>query len=372
MRALLLAGAAFIAAPLSAQDHSAHGAEEAPQEMDHCAMSHLPPEDCPTNNDKTEDHSGHDEMRHSAHEAEKPEEMDHCAMGHLPPEKCPPKVEGVALEAADHSAVDHSAHGAGDERSAPGAAPEAALPLRALEGPRHAADAIWGEDAMAPARRQLAEENGGMRTGMLLIERLEARVGAESHSEDGYLWDTQAWYGGDLNRLVIKSEGEGEFGGSVEDAELQALYSRAISPFFDLQAGVRLDVEPETRGHAVIGVQGLAPYMFHVDGALFLSDRGDLTARIEGEYDQKITQSLILQPRIELEMSAQDIPERAIGAGITKIEPGLRLRYEIVPEFAPYFGVEYEAKLGETADIAKAAGKNPDGLKVLFGLRAWF
>ena len=105
---------------------------------------------------------------------------------------------------------------------------------------------------------------------------------------------------------------------------------------------------------------------------MFLSDRGDITARIEGEYDQRITQLLIIQPRIEVELAAQDIPERDIGAGLTKIEPGLRLRYEIAPEFAPYIGVEYEAKLGETADIARANGEDPEGFKILAGIRAWF
>ena len=179
-------------------------------------------------------------------------------------------------------------------------------------------------------------------------------------------------YGGDINRFVLKTEGEGAFGGALEDAEIQALYSRAIGPFFDLQAGVRFDPEPDSLTHLVLGVQGLAPYMFHVDGALFLSDRGDLTARVEAECDQKITQRLILQPRIEAEFAAQDIPEREIGAGVTKVEPGLRLRYEIVPEFAPYIGIEYEAKLGETADIARTAGEDPDGLKTVIGLRAWF
>ena len=267
--------------------------------------------------------------------------------------------------------MDHSQHGAMTDKSAPGAAPESAVPARAFEGPRHAADAIWGEGAMAPARRQLARENGGMTTGMVLIERLEARFPTEG-GDTGYVWDAQGWYGGDINRFVLKTEGEGEFGGDLEDAEIQALYSRAIGPFFDLQAGVRFDPEPATRTHLVLGVQGLAPYMFHVDGALFLSDRGDLTARVEGEYDQKITQRLILQPRVEIEFAAQDIPERDIGAGITKVEPGLRLRYEIVREFAPYIGVEYEAKLGETADIARAAGEDPDGVKLLVGLRAWF
>ena len=312
-RALLLATAALIAAPAYAQDHSAHGA------------------------------------------------MDHSAHGN--PDSAP--------DEPDHSQMDHSQHGAAADKSAPEAAPESAVPPRALEGPRHAANSIWGADAMASSREQLARENGGMRTGMVLIERLEARIPTEG-GEEGYLWDAQAFYGGDINRLVIKTEGEGAFGGELEDAEIQALYSRAIGPFFDLQAGVRFDPEPDTRSHLVVGVQGLAPYMFHVDSALFLSDRGDLTARIEGEYDQRITQQLILQPRIEAELSAQDIPERGIGAGVTKIEPGLRLRYEIEREFAPYVGIEYEAKLGETADIARAAGEDAAGFKLLIGLRAWF
>jgi copper resistance protein B len=260
-------------------------------------------------------------------------------------------------------------HAGHDMPPAPAPAADDPPPARALEGPRYAADAIWGEEAMAPARKQMGKEHGNMTTGVVLIERLEARI---KDVDEGFVWDGQAWWGGDLDRLFIKTEGEGEFGGAVEDAEAQLLYSRAIGPFFDLQAGARLDLEPETRSHLVLGVQGLAPYMFQVDGALFLSDRGDLTARLEGEYDQKISQSLILQPRAELELAAQDIPERGIGAGLTKLEVGLRLRYEIAREFAPYVGVEYEARLGQTADIARLQGEDPDGFALLIGLRAWF
>ncbi|WP_394731231.1 copper resistance protein B [Altererythrobacter sp. GH1-8] len=360
MRLLLFASAAVVAAPSSAQDHAGHGhghsqaSEAAP--MDHCAMGHLPPEQCPPKAENSDEHAGHEghgeptgAEDHSQHQ-----QMDHSQH-----------------QSMDHSQMDHSSHAMSADKSVPGAAPESAIPARAFEGPRHAADAIWGEAAMTPSRAQLARENGAMKTGMVMIERLEARIPVEG-GETGYVWDAQAWYGGDINRFVLKTEGEGEFGGTPEDAEVQALYSRAIGPFFDLQAGVRFDPEPDTRTHAVIGVQGLAPYMFHVDGALFLSDRGDLTARVEAEYDQKITQALILQPRIEVEAAAQNIPEREIGAGLTKIEPGLRLRYEFVPEFAPYIGIEYEAKLGETADIARAEGKDPDGFKFLIGLRAWF
>ncbi len=258
--------------------------------------------------------------------------------------------------------MDHSAHQVGTVPSGP-------PPATAFEGPENAADAIFGTEAMEAARAQNRATHGGASFSTFMLERLEARI-AEGH--DAWLWDAQAWSGGDIDKFVLKSEGEGEFGGGIEDAEVQALWGHAIGPWFDLQAGVRLDLEPETRSHLALGVQGLAPYMFHVDATAFLSDRGDLTAVVEGEYDQKITQRLILQPRAELALSAQDIPERETGAGLTKIEAGLRLRYEIVREFAPYIGVEYEARLGETADMAKAAGEDPDGLAIVFGLRAWF
>nr|WP_196793246.1 copper resistance protein B [Erythrobacter litoralis] len=342
MRPLLALSLAALAAPLAAQDHD-HGAGAKKQENPRpVAPAPMTPVDEPVTVLRLP----------GMPEPEAPPPVDHKAMGH---------------GAMDHGQMDHGAMGHGAHGPAPAA--DDPPPARALEGPRHAADAIWGEAAMAGARETLARENGGMTTGMIMVERFEARV---SEGENAFLWDAQGWYGGDLNRFVLKTEGEGVFGGNVEVAEIQALFSRAIGPFFDLQAGARLDLEPETRSHLVLGVQGLAPYMFHVDGALFLSDRGDLTARIEGEYDQKITQRLILQPRLEVEFSGQDIPEREIGAGLTKVETGLRLRYEIAREFAPYIGIGHEAKLGETADIARAAGEDTDGFALLAGIRAWF
>ena len=295
-----------------------------------------------------QDHSGH--AGHEGH-TEEPAKA---------PAKAPAPFKLPDMTGAPQ--MDHSAHQVGDLPSGP-------PPAEAFEGPQHAADAIFGAEAMAAARAENHATHGEMKTGTVMVERLEARV-ADGH--DAFLWDVQGWYGGDIDKFVFKSEGEGEFGGSVEDAELQALWGHAIGPFFDLQAGVRLDVEPETRSHLVLGVQGLAPYMWHVDAAAFLSDRGDITARVEGEYDWKLTQRLILQPRAELELSAQDIPERDIGAGLTKLETGVRLRYEFAREFAPYVGVGYEAKLGETADIARLAGEDTDGIALLLGLRAWF
>jgi copper resistance protein B len=239
-----------------------------------------------------------------------------------------------------------------------------------LSGPEHAADTVWGAEAMAPVRAAVYSEHGSMRTGKLLLDRLEYRA---MKGRNGYRWDGEGWYGGDYDRLWIKSEGEGSFGARPEFAELQALWSHAIDPWFNFQTGIRYDIRPRPhRAHLVVGVQGLAPYFFEIDTALFLSDRGDLTARMEAEYDQRITNQLILQPRVEMEIAAQNVRSAGIGAGLSSIEAGVRLRYEIVPEFAPYLGVEYQRSLGKTADFSRAAGNDVSGIAFVAGVRAWF
>ncbi|MFZ1741924.1 MAG: copper resistance protein B [Pontixanthobacter sp.] len=288
--------------------------------------------------------------------------MDHSMHG-LPPAAEPAKAEEPPV---DHSKMDHAAMGHTIPAAAKG---DETPPDRALVGPLHAADAIWGAEAMQPSRDALARENGAMATHVVMVERFEARLGSGA---DSYAWDAQGWYGGDLDKLWFKTEGGGEFGGAIDDAEVQALWSHAIAPFFDLQAGARLDFKPDTRSHLVLGIQGLAPYMWHVDAAAFLSDHGDLTGRFKAEYDQKLTQRLIVQPRAELEFSTSNIPEREIGAGLTSLDAGLRLRYEISREFAPYIGAEYSAKLGKTAEIARAARNDPTDMKILVGIRFWF
>ena len=189
---------------------------------------------------------------------------------------------------------------------------------------------------------------------------------------DGFLWDADAWYGGDLNKLWLKSEGEGVWGEGVEEAEAQALYSRAIGPWFDLQTGLRQDLTGAKRTHAVFGIQGLAPYQFEVDAALFLSHRGELSARIEAELDQRITQRLILQPRLEAELSAQERAQLGQGGGLDELATGVRLRYEIQPEFAPYVGIERVWKLGKAADLARAEGERAGETAFVAGLRFFF
>lgn len=243
-------------------------------------------------------------------------------------------------------------------------------PPAASSGPAHAADAVYGADAMAAAREALRVEHGAMQTGKLLIDRLEYRA---TDGRDGYAWDAQGWYGGDIDKLWLKSEGEGAFGEGLERGEVQALWSRAIGPWFDLQLGLRHDFgEGPDRSHLALGVQGLAPYWFEIDAAGFVSDEGDVTARVEAEYDLRLTQRLILQPSAEVEFSLQDVPELRMGSGLSSAETGLRLRYEFTPQFAPYLGVEYERGFGDTARFRRAAGDGPGGWSLLAGLRAWF
>jgi copper resistance protein B len=234
----------------------------------------------------------------------------------------------------------------------------------------HAADAVFGADQMADSRKMLRHENGGMPAYSILFNLAEYRV---QKGADAYRWDGEGWFGGDIDRLVVKTEGEGAVRGGVESAEVQALYSRAIDPWFNLQAGVRHDFKPgPARTYATIGFEGIAPYWFEVEGALFLSDKGDLLGRLEGYYDQRITQHLILQPRVELNFAAQDVPANGIGSGLSDAELGLRLRYEIKREFAPYVGISWENKVGGSARFARAVGDKVQATSIVFGIRAWF
>lgn len=234
----------------------------------------------------------------------------------------------------------------------------------------HAADALFDPAVMARSRSALRRENGAFSGSMILFDLAEyqPRPGG-----DGYRWESDAWFGGDIDRLQIKTEGEGSFGKPIDDFEVQALYSRAISPFWNAHVGIRHDIAPNpSRTYAVFGVEGLAPYWLHLTGQLFLSDKGDVRARFEGSYDERITQKLILQPRFELNLSAQDMPAIGIGSGLTSFELGARLRYELRKEFAPYIGVEWSGQTGDTARYMRLSGDKPNAVIVVAGIRFWF
>lgn len=204
----------------------------------------------------------------------------------------------------------------------------------------------------------------------LLLDRLEYRRG-EDH--DTRAWDAQAWIGGDYNKLWLKTEGEANVGGPTERAEAQALYARRVSPFWHLQAGVRYDFKPEpSRRFAVVGVQGLAPYGFDMEATTFLSDDGDVSARLKAEYDLLFTQRLILQPQLETNFSANRVGSLGIGRGVNDVTLALRLRYEIKREVAPYIGVNWTRRLGETADFVRRGGGDVDDFALVAGVRLWF
>ncbi|MDX5393994.1 MAG: copper resistance protein B [Caulobacteraceae bacterium] len=231
----------------------------------------------------------------------------------------------------------------------------------------NAADRVFGAGPMQRARGILENEHGDAR-----IAKVQADLLEWSPDGDGYSWEVEGWYGGDINRFAFKTEGEGASGDGLEAAEVQLLYSRAVSRYTDVQVGLRYDVEPRSKAYLTLGADAMFPYWFEAEGALFLSEDGDLLARVEGSYDWRLTQRLILQPRAELEFAAQDIPEGHIGSGLSTGELGLRLRYEIRREFAPYVGVSYERAFGDTADFARAHGEDVETTRFVVGLRAWF
>jgi copper resistance protein B len=231
-----------------------------------------------------------------------------------------------------------------------------------------AADAVWGAANMERARGVLRLEHGGGQASQVMLNLAEASLGGR-----GYQWEGEAWLGGDEHRFVLKSEGEGARGHGVENAEIQALYSRPVGVYTDLQVGVRHDFEPgPSRTYATLGFETLAPYWFEIEGALFLSERGHLSARLEGSTDYRLTQRLVLQPRAELNFAAEDDVRRGIGSGLSDAEVGLRLRYELRREFAPYVGVVWSRKIGDTADFARVGGEDVEDVRAVAGLRAWF
>lgn len=210
--------------------------------------------------------------------------------------------------------------------------------------------------------------------GFALVDRFEYRA---QDGPDAVLWDAQGWYGGDYRRLWVKTEGEDLVADSGGEIEVQALYGHLVAAYWDLQAGVRYDRAygsgpDRDRAFGVLGVQGLAPHRFDTDLALFASEDGDLSARVQFEYDLLLGQRLVLQPRLELNAAAQRVRDWGVGSGVNDLQLGLRLRYEICREFAPYVGVEWVRKFGDSADFARDQGDGIDAVVLVAGIRLWF
>ncbi|MGI9328343.1 MAG: copper resistance protein B [Pseudomonadales bacterium] len=224
---------------------------------------------------------------------------------------------------------------------------------------------------MAAARAAVKQHHGAQLHWMLLGERFELQT---NEGDPAMVWEGQAWIGGDLQKFWLKSEAEYETEDThLAELEIQALYSRAVTPFWDLQAGVRQDIKPKpSRSYGVIGLAGLAPYWFEVDAALFFSDESDVSVRLEAEYELRLTQRLLLQPRIELNGAFSADEEIGVGAGLGSVDFGLRLRYELAKEFAPYVGLRLSHALGDSADLRRAEGEDRNVFSLVAGVRFWF
>ena len=297
--------------------------------------------------------------------------MDHGSMdSSAKPVTKPEKLEsGAAMPGMDHgnqpaSKPDAGGMDHGEMKMQGGSAPADARDPHAYSGGFTLDSGAYA--LPASQRLHLADEHN---FGAVLVDRLE-----QSYARDGNstAYDAQAWFGRDYNRLVIKAEGD-MAQGKLQEARTELLWGHAIATFWDTQLGVRYDsgTGPD-RGWLAFGVQGLAPYWFEVDAAAYVGDNGRTALRLGAEYELLLTQKLILQPRIELNLYGKSDRTRGIGSGLAEAQTGLRLRYEFTRKFAPYIGVERVSKFGQTADLARDEGEKSAETRWVAGVRFWF
>lgn len=205
-----------------------------------------------------------------------------------------------------------------------------------------------------------------------LFHVVRLQIDGTRNDEGGFLtWEGSGSIGGDMSKLVLRTEGEIQ-SGHVERSELWALYSRSASDYWDLQLGMRQDLDPRPQSYLVLGFAGLAPYFIETSAHAFVSKDGDISMRLEQSLDLLLTQSVILTPHLKLDLSANNVPEQHIGSGISRLEAGTQLRYEITRKFAPYLDLVYERSFGNTARLIRADGGDPGNTTLRAGVSFWF
>ena len=264
----------------------------------------------------------------------------------------------LAIPAFAFAAGDDLKHQGMDHSKMNHAAPKAALPV---------SDGSAPDDIPVPYPQGLHMVDDPV-LAKFMFSQLEIRPG---DGDDPFVWEGEAWIGKDLNKLWLKTEGE-RVGGKTEEAELHVLYSHAIAPYWDVQAGFRRDFKPVTRDWAPVGIKGLAPYFFETDAALFVGEEGRTSVRLKAEYEIMLTQKTVLSPEIEINVYGKDDPESGIGSGLSDTSLGLRLRHEFKREFAPYIGVDWTRYYGGTADYIAEEGGDASDVRWVAGVRIWF
>ncbi|KZC40549.1 MULTISPECIES: copper resistance protein B [Rhodanobacter] len=275
-------------------------------------------------------------------------------------------TEQQAMPEMDHGAMPGMDHGAAHGT---GAVP--AMAMGPMQGGRAPADARSGDysDGIAASPAHGLHLHGSALAGMLLVDQLEAFHGRDGN---GQTWEAEGWYGNDSDKLWLRSEGE-RSRGKLEDGSVEAFWNRNVATFWSTQLGVRHDFgEGPTRDWAAFGVQGLAPYWFEIQATAYVGPSGRTAARLRADYELLFTQRLILQPELEVNLYGKSDPARGIGSGVSDAKLGLRLRYEIRREFAPYIGVVWARHFGATADFAHANHQAVFDRQWVAGLRIWF
>lgn len=303
------------------------------------------------------DHAGHDMSG-----------MDHgtmSGMDHAAPAAGQDHA-GHDMSHGDHQAMPGTSHDAApDGHAVPG------MTMGPMQGGKAPTDARSGDysDGIAASPAHRLHLHGSARSSMLLINQLEAVHGRDANGQG---WELQAWYGGDSDKLWLRSEGE-RSRGKLEDGNLEVLWNHHISTFWGSQLGVRHDFgEGPARDWVAFGVQGLAPYWFEVEATGYVGTSGRTAARLRAEYEMLFTQRLILQPEVEINLYGRNDPQRRLGSGVSDIQLGLRLRYEIRRQFAPYIGVNWVRRVGISADYARQDQQPVLDRQIVAGVRIWF
>lgn len=279
--------------------------------------------------------------------------MDHATMDHSNMDHSGMDHSGMDHSGMDHSTMDHSKH----------ASPDASQPKTPIP-PITDAD-------RAAANRPLHHtmSHGSSLHQFYRLDRLETW---DADHGTGLHWEAEAWIGTDTDRLWLRSAGEREDGGT-HAADLEVLYGRSISAWWDVVAGVRHDFKPgDSRSFAAVGVMGLAPQKFEVEATFYAGEGGQTAFVVEAERELLLTNRLVLQPVVEAEFHGKTERERGIGSGLGSIEAGLRLRYEITRRFAPYVGIVHERSFGRTADLQREGGEGTGETHAVLGVRVWF
>jgi len=306
----------------------AGGLAQAAEAVDH--SQHMAPAKPASAADSGMDHSG----------------MDHGAMNHSSP---------------DHSTMDHGSMDHGQTK------PAASAPTQTSRTPIPVLTDADRQAAFSPLPVHAVHDKA--LNSFFLFDQLEWQ-----NADDGSAlnWDAVGWIGGDINRLWLRSEGE-RSNGVTEEAELHVLGGHAIGPWWDLVGGVRQDFKPgSAQTWAAIGLQGMVLYGFEAEATAYLGEGGQTALRLEGDYDLLITNRLVLQPTAEANFYGKNDAQRGIGSGLADAELGLRLRYEIRREFAPYIGITWNRSYGNTADFASEEGEDNNEARLVAGVRVWF